>query len=168
MRVFNETQRFDQWWLRLLNLGIVALLLYSLYTWYVLKESVGNVAANDTLGQSITIVTMVIVLILFFLFKLTTEIDERGIHYRFSPFHLSKRTILWSAVQACYVRTYMPIKEYGGWGYRFTFGKNGKALNVKGNKGIQLELKSGDRLLIGTQKEALATEVIQHYFGKRD
>ncbi len=167
MRVFKEIQRFNQWWLRLLNLGMVCMLLYSLYAWYVLKESVGNVAAEDTLGQSITIISLMLVLILFFLLRLTTEIDEIGIHYQFVPFHLSKRTIRWSTLQECYVRTYKPITEFGGWGYRYSFGKNGKALNVKGNKGIQLVFKTGDKLLIGTQKEVAAAAVIQQYFEKR-
>ncbi len=167
MRVFKEIQHFNQWWLRLFNLGIVCMLLYSSYSWYVLKESVGNVAADDAFGQLITILTLTLVLILFYLLKLKTEIDEHGIYYQFAPFHLSKRTIRWPELQACYVRTYKPIKEYGGWGYRYSFGKNGKALNVKGNKGIQLVFKTGDKLLIGTQKEVAAAAVIQQYFEKR-
>jgi hypothetical protein len=49
------------------------------------------------------------------------------------------------------VRKYSPIKEYGGWGFRYGF-KNGKAYNISGNMGLQLILKNGDRILIGTQK----------------
>ena len=45
--------------------------------------------------------------------------------------------------------TYSPLREYGGWGIRY--GWNGKAYNVSGNQGIQLELSEGRRVLIGTQ-----------------
>jgi hypothetical protein len=52
------------------------------------------------------------------------------------------------------VRTFSPIKEYGGWGKRH--GKSGAALTIKGNQGLQLIFKNGHKLLIGTQNaEAL-------------
>lgn len=47
------------------------------------------------------------------------------------------------------VRTYSPLKEYGGWGIRY--GSNGKAYNVSGNQGVQLEFRDGKRLLVGSQ-----------------
>jgi hypothetical protein len=48
------------------------------------------------------------------------------------------------------VREYRPLAEYGGWGVR-GFGKN-RALNVSGNFGLQLVMKDGAKMLIGTQK----------------
>jgi hypothetical protein len=39
--------------------------------------------------------------------------------------------------------------EYGGWGIKY--GKMGKAYNVSGNRGVQLEFTDGKRLLIGSQ-----------------
>jgi hypothetical protein len=48
------------------------------------------------------------------------------------------------------IRTYQPIREYGGWGIRY--GSSGKAYNISGNTGMQLELKDGTRILLGTQK----------------
>ena len=71
-------------------------------------------------------------------------------------------------MEKCYVRIYSPIKEYGGWGYRTSLGKKkGSAFNVKGNKGIQIEFKTGKKLLVGTQKESEATQVIHRYFDKK-
>lgn len=43
-----------------------------------------------------------------------------------------------------------PLKEYGGLGLR-SIGKN-RALNVSGDMGIQLEMRDGLTLLIGTSK----------------
>ena len=56
-------------------------------------------------------------------------------------------------------RTYRPILEYGGWGIRYTMGR-GWAYNVSGNQGVQLELASGKRILIGSQRaEELARAI---------
>jgi hypothetical protein len=167
MRVFNETQRFTQWWLQAINIALVALLMYGLYKWYALGEPVGNVAANDRTGQIVAILAVVCSVPLIYLFRLKTTIDEIGIHYQFFPINLSQRTIHWSEMENCYVRTYNPIKEFGGWGYRGSFGK-GKAVNIKGNKGIQVAFKDGKKLLIGTQEQEDAQKVIERYFKTKD
>ncbi len=160
MRVFKETQKFDQWWMKLIYIGMVAMLLYSLYTWYIAHEAVGNVGAKDTTGQLIMMACILPVLVLFYVFKLRTEIDEIGVHYQFLPFHFSKQTLRWAEIEKCYVRTYSPIREYGGWGFRASISGKGKAYNVKGSKGIQIKLKSGSEILIGTQRDADAEQVI--------
>jgi hypothetical protein len=51
-----------------------------------------------------------------------------------------------------YVRQYSPIAEYGGWGLRLGLFGKGQAYNVSGDKGLQLEFTTGQRLLIGTNK----------------
>ncbi|MBK7477116.1 MAG: hypothetical protein IPI11_14350 [Haliscomenobacter sp.] len=86
--------------------------------------------------------------------KLATSITREGILIRFSPF--VKRFIPWEEVEKAYVRTYRPILEYGGWGIRFGAGGS-RAYNISGNQGLQLVLKNGKKILVGTQKtESLA------------
>lgn len=51
--------------------------------------------------------------------------------------------------------------DYGGWGFRFGLFGKGRALNVSGNKGIQLVLTDGTRLLIGTNKPDEARQALQ-------
>lgn len=167
MRVFNETQRFTQWWVQLINIAILGFLVYAAYNWFVLNEAVGNVSSKNLTGQIVFIAILIFSIGLIYMFKLKTIIDEIGLHYQFLPINLSKKTIRWTELKKCYVRIYNPIKEYGGWGYRLSFGK-GKALNVKGNKGIQLEFKDGKKLLIGTQKKEDAQNVIERYFKTND
>jgi hypothetical protein len=58
----------------------------------------------------------------------------------------------------CYVRKYKPLAEFGGWGLRF--GVSGKAYNISGNKGLQLELTNNKKLLIGTQKPEELSEAL--------
>ncbi len=159
MRVFNEIQRFDHWWLQLINLVIVGSLLYACYQWFVIGKWT---ASAEGFGQVVALLFIPLSMVFVYALRLETQIDEQGVHYRFSPFHSSKRLIKWEEIAEINVRTYSPILEYGGWGYRISFGK-GKAYNVKGNKGIQLLLKNGKKLLIGTQKQMEAQTVIHIY-----
>lgn len=167
MRIFNETQRFTQWWLQLMNLAIFSFTIFLGYKWFVLNEGFSNVSAENRGEQIFVILIMLSVLFLIYMLKLKTTIDEIGIHYQFVPFNSKKKTIRWGELEKCYVRTYSPLKEYGGWGYRMSFG-NGKALNIRGNKGIQIEFKTGKKLLLGTQKKEDAQKVIERYFKTND
>ncbi len=162
MYIFNETQRFTQWFIWLLIAAILLLLGYCCYQWYVLGVSVDSVSPNDIGEQLLVIVCLLAVPVLFFFLRLNTQIDEKGIHYQFVPFHFSRKTISWSDIKECHVRQYSPITAYGGWGYRLST-RNGKAYSVSGKKGIQMELITGDKILIGTQKEVGAQQVINRY-----
>ena len=93
MRLFSETQRFNQWWIQLINFSVLGLLVYFLYKWFVLDEAVDKVSATNATGQIVVIVTMVLSFCLISLFRLKTRIDERGLHYHFLPFHFSEKTI---------------------------------------------------------------------------
>ena len=161
MKVFKEKQRFTQLWLIIVILFSSIVPIAVVINEYQKKE-------NAFSFEMLLVIILVIILpsAIIFLFKLSTRIDEQGIHYQFFPFHFSDRKISWKEISKAYVRTYDPIGEFGGWGLKGgnLFNKSkGKAINVSGDIGIQLELKNGKKLLIGTQKEAEAKSVIQNY-----
>lgn len=87
--------------------------------------------------------------VLFLLMRLDTEIRAEGIYVRFFPFQRRFRSFTWDQINDAQLRKYDPLGEFGGWGIRGT-GAN-KALNVSGDKGLQLFLKDGKKLLIGTR-----------------
>lgn len=159
MRVFEEEQRFRQSWLIILlaiSIMIPIILIIKEYT-----EANSNMS---TMEFTMTLLLMFGVTIPIFFFTLRTRIDEKGIHYRFFPFHIKVRTILWSEIRSASVRNYNAISEYGGWGLKGGFNrKKGKAINVSGDVGIQLELITNKKLLIGTQKEYDAKRVLETY-----
>ena len=66
MRVLTETQRFNQWWMKLIYAGLIAFLLFSLYNWYIAKEPTGNVVETDLIGQLVVIGTILPLLLLFY------------------------------------------------------------------------------------------------------
>ncbi|MFM8950872.1 MAG: hypothetical protein ACKOKB_08855 [Bacteroidota bacterium] len=99
--------------------------------------------------------------VLFICSKLETEIGQDEIQYRLFPFHWSMRKISKDEIAEVFVRKYSPMFEYGGWGLRW--GLNGKAINIRGNMGIQLVLKSGSRILIGTSNAEEAAKALEKF-----
>ncbi|WP_442844752.1 hypothetical protein [Leeuwenhoekiella sp. H156] len=159
MNTYKEVQRFDQWWLRLLLVVILAIAISPLILdWDTLKLSRFEIAS--------VILSILVILGLFlgfwYVFKLETSIDSKGITYRFFPFHIKSRFKSWEEIKSATVRKYNPIREYGGWGYRISFTKR-KALNTKGNKGVQLYFKDGNELLLGTQHPEKIKEILDYY-----
>jgi len=163
MKVFIEEQRFNQWWLFVL---LTSPFFIVLFPFLFGQENINN--DNETfLGLTISLVIMLIVIVLVLSIRLRTRIDEKGIYYQFFPLNLRQKFISWSDVKGCYVRAYKPIREYGGWGFKTGFGRgHGKALNIRGNKGIQLEFKNGKKLLLGTQKENDVGKILETYRDK--
>ena len=161
MKVFKEEQRFTQLWL-IVILVISTIVPVGLICQEYFKENT-SMTTNEFVW---TIVGIVVSISFIFLFKLTTRIDEKGIHYQFFPFHLKLKLIAWNEITKAYVRTYDPIGDYGGWGLKggalWNKGK-GRAINISGDIGIQLELKNGKRLLIGTQKENEIKRTLANY-----
>lgn len=159
MRFFKETQRFDQWWFHLINILVLGVMIYPTYQAF----RSNNLEATEIYVLILAFILVLLLLGLVYSIKLRTQIDEKGIHYGFFPFHRKNRIVPWSNIEHCYVRTYNPIMEYGGWGYR-GIRRNSKAFNIKGNQGIQIVFKTGGKLLIGTQKTAEAGQIINRYF----
>lgn len=164
MKIFKEAQRFTQPWIIVLVVisGLVPLLI--IFSHYFDDESsVSNVELYSIIG--ITAFFSVFI----FLFKLNTRIDETGIHYQFIPFHFKLKTIPWNSIEKAYVRKYDAITEYGGWGLKGGFfwrKSKGVAINVSGDIGIQLELKNGKKILIGTNQVEKARQVLNTYSSK--
>ena len=161
MRIFKEEQRFNQIWL-------IALILVSILIpiGIILSEYVKDPNSFSTIELVSIIAFILLVSGLIFVFKLSTRIDEEGIHYKFFPFHWSFRVINWNEIENIYVRHYDAISEYGGWGLKsgaIWNNSKGKAINVSGSIGIQLELKNGKKLLIGTKKQNEAESVLATY-----
>jgi len=87
--------------------------------------------------------------------KLKTSIDKNGIQMIFFPF--TRNRVEWNEIQDTKVVNYGFV---GGWGIRL-WTKYGTVYNMKGNKGLAIELKNGKKFLIGTQKEVELNNVLK-------
>ncbi len=147
---FKEVQYFRQLWL-ILVLSVSTLPAILL---------VAFVPDEEEIWVKIVVISiLVLTMSLIFIIRLETEITKDGIRYKFWPFHPKPRMIRYDDIQKIEVRKYEPLSEYGGWGIKGT-SKN-RAYNVSGNIGIQIELKSGKKLLLGTNKKEEAETIVR-------
>tara|TARA_B100001758_G_C18405636_1_gene611866 strand:- start:2361 stop:2813 length:453 start_codon:yes stop_codon:yes gene_type:complete len=131
---FFESQKFTQWWL-----------------WMILFISLVLPIAADAQNTPILFFVIAFLILLFvYLMQLRVSVNRDGIYYQFSPFHLKVHHIKIAEIENIQPVTYSPIKDYGGWGIKRVY--KGKAYNIKGNKGVRVELKNGSHILFGSQK----------------
>jgi hypothetical protein len=152
---FREEQQFRQPWLwgALLCTCLPALgmTLYGMYQQLISGVTWGDRPMSDTALAIVGGMSTLSILGVFYLFykmKLITEVRSSGLVVRFFPF--VKKTISYHTIRSCRAREYRPVKEYGGWGIRFS--RRGRAYNVSGNQGVQLEIEGEKPLLVGSQQ----------------
>jgi len=151
---FKEEQKFTQWWLWLILIGIGLLPIYGIYKQLILGEQFGDNPMSD-LGLIIFTVFVFGLIAMFWYMRMRTEIDQNEIRMSFFPF--VKKRVKWKEIKNAEVVNYGFV---GGWGIRLCT-KYGTVYNTKGNKGLAIELLNGKKFLIGTQKETELSEIIK-------
>jgi hypothetical protein len=147
--LFSEVQRFSL--LLIMPLVLFFLVAIALEGHMVFRPSIEMEDPWSTWTVPISIAGIMInVFVTFILLfaNLQTRLSESALYIRFFPFHFSYRKIDFDTIATVYARSYQPLGEFGGWGIRWT--PRGRAYNVSGNQGVQLELKNGKRILIGS------------------
>jgi hypothetical protein len=168
---FREEQRFRQPWLWVLLFGCAlgglfgaGTFIHGMIRQFIYGQPWGGRPMSDT---GLAVVGAVAILCclsaavgapwLLYAVRLVAEVRDDGLYVRFFPFR--GRTIAFDRIRHCEARTYRPILEYGGWGIRW--GLRGKAYNVSGNRGVQLDIAGEGRLLIGSQRADELARAIQ-------
>ena len=131
--LFEEKQKFTQWWV-----------------WLLLLLPVVFTLSNEDPNSNFGVLILIVILMLFYLLELTVRVSDEGIHYQFFPFHFKSYTIKKNEIEKIEALKYRPLADYGGWGIRY--GLKGKCYNVKGNLGVKVFLKNGSSILFGSQK----------------
>jgi hypothetical protein len=132
-RIFKEEQQFSRWWIMTFLAGLPILILTS--------QSTG-----DYIAVWIALPFFAVFTYLFVIARLRTRLSSRTVEFQFSPF--LSRKYDWSDIESAEVIDYGFV---GGWGIRLGT-KYGTVYNVSGKMGLQLRLKNGKRIVIGTQK----------------
>lgn len=155
--VYREVQRLAQPWIWAVVLLPIALSWWGFVQQVLLGRQFGNRPASDPLMVVIWLAFGVGLPLLLAVGYLRTEVGEDALRLRFFPFW--SRTVRIRDIRQCQPRTYSPVGEYWGWGIRWTPG-HGWCYTVKGNRGVQLTLDGGKRLLVGSARpEELAAAI---------
>ena len=151
---FKEEQKFTQWRLRLVLIGIGILPIFGIYKQLIIGEKYGDKPMSD-FGLIIFSLFIFGLIAMFWFMRLSTEIDQNEIRINFFPF--VKKRVNWKEIKNAEIVNYGFI---GGWGIRL-WTKYGTVYNTKGNKGLAIELQNGKKILIGTQKETELNKIVK-------
>jgi hypothetical protein len=144
MNLFKETQKMTQWWIWTILLGTTGIVLYEIINETLSRQlSLTEFVKNPQLWSSVVI--LMLVLVLFYLLSLKTEVNSSGISIHYFP--MWRTHIPWDQIKSA------ELIKYGfvGYGIRFSI-RYGTVYNAKGNKGLQIVKKNGSKILIGTQR----------------
>ena len=150
---FKEQQKFTQWWLWLFLIGLGLFQAYGLFKQLILGENFGDKPMSD-IGLIMFAILPFGIIFLFWYMKLETVIDQKEIRIKFIP--LVKKTFKWEDVKSATVLNY----KFVGYGIRL-FTSYGTVYNTKGKTGLAIELKSGEKILIGTQRGGELARIIE-------
>ena len=154
---FYEIQRFRNPWIKYsvagLTVGFMAYYIPGAIKQLIYGEPWGNKPVSDVTLIAVGVIVLGFMFALcyfFFSLKLVTVVNSEGIWVKLFP--ITKQVIAFDDIVQCQPATYNAMQEFGGWGAKY--GKRGKALTIYGNEGVELTLKSGEVLLIGSQRSA--------------
>lgn len=102
---------------------------------------------GDALLLAAAPVVVVLVASLISLSHLDVDVTDRGVTIAFRYLWPTRR-IGFAEIVGLQVRRYNPLLEYGGWGVRL--GPKGWGYMTSGNEGVQLRLRKGLPVLIGS------------------
>jgi len=152
--LFEEKQRYTQWWLWLIIVSAAVIVTGVFMNAVYVQLVTGNPWGDKPLSDDALIVyalfmisCMIIMLLMFFNSVLEITVDRSGVSYRYFPLIRSWRRIDRENIQA------YELKKYYLQGYGIKRDLRGnKTINVKGNTGVELVMFDGIKLVLGTQK----------------
>lgn len=141
--LYFEQQRFTQWWLWIIIIGIAVLLFPD-----------SGILKLDSIQIIVRIVLPLLFVVFFCTLKLTTRITPETIKITYYPLFTKKFN--WTDIQQAQIIDYGFI---GGWGIRLGT-DYGTVYNVKGTKGLHIKV-NGKQYVIGTQNEQQLGSIIE-------
>ncbi len=152
--LFQEEQRFKQWWIWLLIIFILLAVIIPLFNAIAKEQTALNSSgtARLILYGVLAVLFLTAVLIIMLFIKLKTKITDKGIYIAYFPFIRKWKKFAVEEIENYEIRKYRAMLEYGGYGMK-NQRKSGRAYSISGDIGLQLYMKNGKKLLIGTQKK---------------
>ena len=97
----------------------------------------------------LVVVIGILVPVGFLTIHLDIAVDAEAVRVRYFPF--VRRNIPLADIVKVEARHYAPVREYGGWGIK-GWSRRKIAYNLRGAEGVDLTLRDGRRVLLGTPR----------------
>lgn len=139
--LFQEDQYFRQNKLIYVVYVVIGILIAGLM--YLIK--------NETIDifSMVALPLLLVVFISLATAKFSISITKEKISFKFF-YIFPKKEILFNDIKNIYVKTYDPISDFGGYGFRIS--GNRTLYSTSGNTAIVIEKKNGKIVYLGTQK----------------
>ena len=156
--LYHEEQRFRQWWVWLLVAVVAALAWWTLVQQIILGRPLGENPLPDSAAWVLWAIMGLGLPLLFWTIRLVIEVTADQVVIRYRP--LTRRSIALADIEQATARTYNPVTEYGGWGLK-GWSRRNIAYNVSGHQGVQLVLRDGRRVMLGSQRAEELAQAIE-------
>lgn len=133
--MFEEKQYFTNWLLIPFVIGAVV-------------GCASVIAAGAGPVSIVVICLMMLGFALIILRPMRTSVGDHGVTIKMLIF--INRTIAFGNIESVEAITYRPFSENNGWGYRPVRGRT--TYDMRGNRGVLLQLKDDAKVLIGSQR----------------
>jgi hypothetical protein len=161
---FHEVQALRQWHARLVLAMPPAAMLFIAVRQLVFHLPWGHPPMSNG-GVAFLTVLLVAVYVRLITVRLVTDIRSGELSVGLQGLWRKRRVPL-AGIRSAIEVQYDPAAEYGGYGIRS--GAKGLAYIASGNRGVQVELNDGSKLLIGSQRGGeLARRIIEARNGSR-
>jgi hypothetical protein len=107
---------------------------------------------NLVFDISILLLLPLTITLLLLLLKLSIKIDKNYLMFKMFPFHWKYKKIKLEEISNATVKEYNKDRLFYGWGLRVSWCGKYKSYTVRGYKGVEILLKDGNKLFIGSAK----------------
>ncbi|MDR0797059.1 MAG: hypothetical protein LBE79_13585 [Tannerella sp.] len=170
--VFTERQHLRQWWIIALMIPINGIIICRCIMQLGFGKSFGNNPMPDAMHIIVTVITLLVTVLLFFI-RLNTVINKEGVYMQMFPFHLRYKFTPWDYISEANVMKFN-LMHFGGWGMWFKsvnlgghgihHGIGSTAYTMSGNKVLKLVLHNNKKIYIGTRMP----EELKEFLNKLD
>ncbi len=143
-KTFKEVQRFRQWWLWLILIGLAAVAITGVYKQLIIGEPLGDNPMPDAGLVAFAVFIFIVVFLFGFVRQITTANEKEVRVFMFPFYHILHQ---WDEVESAEA-VHFPASI--GWGIR-SHADYGIVYNISEKTGVFLKLKNGKKLCIGTR-----------------
>jgi len=149
--LFKEEQKHSTPWVWMVIFPVISLYMYFMFD---LRSDTNILEGDDLVGFvilfAVLFVMMIGLTVLFYKMKLTTLINNDGIHIHFSPFKKKDHFIAKSEIHSYEIIEYFRKSKLKGYSLKSKLKRTGKAYTISGKYGLVIYPTNGKKILIDT------------------
>lgn len=155
---YKENQRFRRTDIWLLLIALIGGTIYRFTDLFILH---GSGRERDLYLFLLSMLVLLGLSVILLSMRLVTKIDEKGIRFQCYPWHYRTHKVRWEEIAECRI-IQMPLgAQLSGW--NVSIGKPELFYSFTGRNGVELHLKDGRYLFIGSRQPEDLAMAIREY-----